>query len=134
MHELFVISLTNFMITFVRCVQPQCREILIKFYLQGEGELNEDDCFLLKDKRRLHIYAMEFLGLDGALLLRFIDDHVGVIVTHDITIGLWQHFCRFYGDSNFYTFRGIVTSVKRSEIACSYSSPLSSTAFLSRID
>ncbi|VDO41976.1 unnamed protein product [Onchocerca flexuosa] len=130
---LFFISLADFIITFVQYVLPQCREISIKFYLQ-EGELDEWSCFLLKDKRLLRIYVVEFLGLDGALLLRFLDNHAGIIVTRIITNGLWQYFCRFYGDSSFCTSREIVVNVEKFEIADSYSLSLSPIASLSRMN
>uniref|UniRef100_A0AAF5Q2G7 Innexin n=1 Tax=Wuchereria bancrofti TaxID=6293 RepID=A0AAF5Q2G7_WUCBA len=92
---LFVLSLTDFIITLVQCLRPQCREALIKFYLQG-GEFDDKYFFLLRDERYLHIYIMEFLGLDGVLLLRFINNHAGIKVTQDITVGLWHCFCGFY--------------------------------------
>ncbi|EJW77916.1 hypothetical protein WUBG_11176 [Wuchereria bancrofti] len=55
---LFVLSLTDFIITLVQCLRPQCREALIKFYLQG-GEFDDKYFFLLRDERYLHIYIME---------------------------------------------------------------------------
>nr|CDQ05623.1 BMA-INX-14, isoform c [Brugia malayi] len=100
---LFVLSLTDFIITLVQCLRPQCREALIKFYLQ-EGEFDDNYFLLLKDKRYLHIYIMEFLGLDGVLLLRFINNHAGIKVTRDITVGLWYCFRGFYQVIFYHSF------------------------------
>uniref|UniRef100_A0A0R3RK83 Innexin n=1 Tax=Elaeophora elaphi TaxID=1147741 RepID=A0A0R3RK83_9BILA len=102
---LFFISLIDFIGTFVQCVQLHRRENLLKFYLQvilksrQKDEMTDEEYFLLKDKGRLRICAIEFLGLDGALLLRFINDHAGIIVTRDISVGLWHYFCTFYQHS-----------------------------------
>ncbi|VBB34320.1 unnamed protein product [Acanthocheilonema viteae] len=87
---------------------------MLWYWISLESELNDECCFLLQDKRRLHIYATEFLGLDGALLLRFINNHAGIITARDITVGLWHYFCDFYQDSNCYISREAVANIKKS--------------------
>uniref|UniRef100_A0A915PKI7 Innexin n=1 Tax=Setaria digitata TaxID=48799 RepID=A0A915PKI7_9BILA len=126
---LFVVSLANFITTFVQCVLPRYRKDLVEFYLQN-GELNDEEWFSLKDEKRLSVYVKEFLGLDGVLLLRFINDHAGAIVTRDIAVSLWHAFCQ--ENSSFLICHRTAPKVEESEIMNTYSAVRSPTVSLNR--